>query len=161
MAKKIAFCSLLTALALIFGFLEHLVSLDYIAPGIKLGLANSIVLILIYLKQYNSAILVNLTRILLSTLLFSGPIAALFAVSGASISMFASFLLLKAKHLSVVGISIVGAVCHNLGQILVAFFVMGTASVLYYIPVLSLCGAVSGLLTGTVTNLILKHLKKQ
>lgn len=157
MAKKIAYCSLLTALALIFGFLEHLVSLDFIAPGVKLGLANSIVLILIVLKQYKAAIAVNITRILLSTLLFSGPIAALFAISGAAFSMLVSVLLLKTKCFSVIGISISGAVCHNLGQILVACFVMGTSSVLYYIPILSLCGAISGLLTGTAANLILKR----
>ncbi|MBQ7044955.1 MAG: Gx transporter family protein [Clostridia bacterium] len=161
MAKKIAYCSLLTALALIFGFIEHLVSFDYIAPGVKLGLANSIVLLLIFVKQYKSAIAVNLARILLSTLLFSGPMAAIFAISGAALSMIVSVLLLKSKHLSIIGISIGAAACHNIGQILVAGFVMGTWSVLYYMPVLVFCGAISGLLTGTAANLVYKRIKKR
>lgn len=160
MAKKIAYCSLLTALALIFGFIEHLVSFDYIAPGVKLGLANSIVLLLIFIKQYKSAIAVNITRILLSTLLFSGPVAATFAISGAALSMLVSVLLLKSKHLSIIGISIAAAACHNIGQILVAGLVMGTWSVLYYTPILVLCGAISGLLTGTAANLVYKRIKK-
>lgn len=161
MAKKIAYCSLLTALALIFGFIEHLVSFDYIAPGVKLGLANSIVLLLVFLKHYKSAIAVNLTRILISTLLFSGPMAALFAISGATLSMLISVLLLKSKHLSIIGISIVAAVFHNIGQVLIAGFVMGTWSVLYYLPILMICGAICGLLTGTASNLIYKRIKKQ
>lgn len=161
MAKKIAYCSLLTALALIFGFIEHLVSFDYIAPGVKLGLANSIVLLLIFVKQYKSALAVNLARILLSTLLFSGPMAAIFAISGAALSMIVSVLLLKSKHLSIIGISIGAAACHNIGQILVAGFVMGTWSVLYYMPILVLCGAISGLLTGTAANLVYKRIKKR
>ena len=159
MSKKIAYYSMFTALALIFGFLEHLVSLDYIAPGVKLGLANSIVLILLYTKHLKAAVAVNIARILLSTLLFSGPVAAAFAIGGAVLSMAVSYLLLNVKSLSIIGVSIAGAVCHNLGQIAVAGFVLGTWSVIYYIPILSLCGAGCGLLTGLSSAMVLKRLK--
>ena len=135
MAKKVALYGILTGLALIFGYIESLFSLSFIAPGIKLGLANSVALLLLCFKDFKGALLVNITRILLSALLFSTPFSLVFSLTAGIISVVIMKLLSGIKSVSVVGFSIAGAVVHNLVQLTVASIIFGRA-VWYYLPFL-------------------------
>lgn len=158
MAKRICKLALLTALCLVFGYIESLFSITVAVPGIKLGLANSIALLLLAKRDIKGALVVNLTRILLSALLFGSPFSLIFSLSGALGSMAAMLLFLKVKSVSVVGLSALGGTAHNIFQLFAAFFVLGRA-VVYYLPFLILAGGISGALTGSVATLILKKLK--
>ncbi|MEE1160979.1 MAG: Gx transporter family protein [Acutalibacteraceae bacterium] len=158
MAKKVALYGILTGLALIFGYIESLFSLSFIAPGIKLGLANSVALLLLCFKDFKGALLVNITRILLSALLFSTPFSLVFSLTAGIISVVIMKLLSGIKSVSVVGFSIAGAVVHNLVQLTVASIIFGRA-VWYYLPFLLVSALISGGIIGALSLIIFKIIK--
>lgn len=158
MAKKITLYGILAALALIFGYIESLFSLSFIAPGIKLGLANSLCLILISKGDTKGAFCVNTVRILLSSLLFSAPFALLFSLTAGLASTFAAAGVSKFKSVSSVGTGIAGAAVHNTVQICVAALIFG-GSVFYYLPVLLVSAVVTGGAVGAISECILKKIK--
>ena len=158
MAKKIALYGILTSLALIFGYIESLFSLSFIAPGIKLGLANSVALILLCFKDFKGAVSVNITRILLSALLFSSPFSLVFSLTAGILSVVIMRLLSGIKGVSVVGFSISGAAVHNLVQLTVASLLFGRA-VWYYLPFLLISALLSGGIIGILSSIIFKKIK--
>ena len=158
MAKKVALYGILTGLALIFGYIESLFSLSFIAPGIKLGLANSVALLLLCFKDFKGALLVNITRNLLSALLFSTPFSLVFSLTAGIISVVIMKLLSGIKSVSVVGFSIAGAVVHNLVQLTVASIIFGRA-VWYYLPFLLVSALISGGIIGALSLIIFKRIK--
>lgn len=158
MAKKVALYGILTSLALILGFLESLFSLSFIAPGIKLGLANSIALLLLCFKDFKGAILVNITRILLSALLFSSPFSLVFSLTAGVLSVVIMRLLSGIKSVSVIGFSIAGAAVHNLVQLTVASLLFGRA-VWWYLPFLLVSAIIGGGIIGTLSLIIFKKMK--
>lgn len=158
MAKKITLYGILAALALIFGYIESLFSLSFIAPGIKLGLANSLCLILISKGDTKGAFCVNTVRILLSSLLFSAPFALLFSLTAGLASTLAAAGVSKFKSVSSVGTGIAGAAVHNTVQICVAALIFG-GSVFYYLPVLLVSAVVTGGAVGAISECISKKIK--
>ena len=156
--KKLAFYSLLTAVAIIFGYVESLVPLSFIAPGVKLGLANSVALICLMNKDYKGALFVNITRILLSALLFGSPFSLLFSICGGLFSVSVCILLSRSDSLTIIGISIAGGVIHNIVQTAVAFFILGLG-VFYYLPFLIVSGIISGGIIGLIVFALLKRVK--
>lgn len=158
MAKKVALYGILTSLALIFGYIESLFSLSFIAPGIKLGLANSVALILLCFKDFKGAVLVNITRILLSALLFSSPFSLVFSLTAGILSAVIMRLLSGIKGVSVIGFSISGAAVHNLVQLTVASLLFGRA-VWYYLPFLLVSALLSGGIIGILSSIIFKKIK--
>ena len=158
MAKKVALYGILTSLALIFGYIESLFSLSFIAPGIKLGIANSVALLLLCFKDFKGALLVNITRILLSALLFSSPFSLFFSLTAGIISVVIMKPLSGIKSVSVVGFSIAGATVHNLVQLTVASIIFGRA-VWYYLPFLLVSALISGGIIGALSLIIFKRIK--
>lgn len=158
MAKKVCTYGILAALCMVFGYLESLVPLDFIAPGVKLGLANTVALLLAARGDLRGALLVNITRILLSALLFSGPASLPFSLAGGLGALAVMALLSRVKSVSVTGMSIAGGAVHNLLQGTVALAVTGRAAA-YYLPLLLVCGAASGALTGTLGGIIFKKMQ--
>ena len=158
MAKKIALYGILTSLALIFGYIESLFPLSFIAPGVKLGLANSVALILLCYGDFRGAMLVNITRILLSALLFSSPFSLVFSLTAGILSVVIMRLLSGIKGVSVVGFSISGAAVHNLVQLTVASLLFGRA-VWYYLPFLLISALLSGGIIGILSSIIFKKIK--
>lgn len=158
MAKKVALYGILTGLALIFGYIESLFSLSFIAPGIKLGLANSVALLLLCFKDFKGAVLVNITRILLSALLFSSPFSLVFSLTAGIISVMIMRLLSGIKSVSTIGFSIAGAAVHNSVQLTVASLLFGRA-VWWYLPFLLASALISGGIIGTLSLIIFKKIK--
>lgn len=154
--KRLTVYALFIAICLIVGYLENFLSITVIAgiPGVKLGLSNALVLILLYNRDVKGAWMVNLARIALSALLFGSPISFLFSLSGGVTSLTLAHVLSRLKSVSVIGVSISCAVAHNVFQLLAACLFMGV-SVAYYAPVLIAFGAICGLLCGIFAQLIL------
>ncbi|MBQ6885553.1 MAG: Gx transporter family protein [Clostridia bacterium] len=158
--KRLTLYALLTAVCLIIGYLESLLSITLIAvaPGVKLGLSNAVVLTLICTNDTKGAYLVNVIRICLSALLFGSPISFVLSLSGGITATFIAHILSRSKSVSAIGISIASAVTHNVFQLVAAVFIVGFG-VLYYLPVLILLGAVCGAFCGILAQLVLKHSK--
>lgn len=156
--KKTAFCGLVLSLALIAGYVEHLVPVAIAIPGIKLGAANSIILILLYMVGIKEAFIVNITRVVLSGFLFGSMSSILYSLCGAVVSLLVMICLKKTDRFSISGVSMSGGVAHNIGQLAVAGVVLETTAVWYYLPVLIVSGTVTGLLIGFLTGEIRKRI---
>ncbi len=155
MAKKTATYGLLLALGMILSYVEILLPLDFIAYGVKLGLANLISVFLLYRKDFKTAILINLLRILLVALLFGNVMSLVYSLCGGLLSLLVMVLLKATKIFSPVGVSVAGGVAHNIGQLLVASIILGSNAVFYYTPVLLIAGVVCGFLIGLVSIFLL------
>lgn len=155
-SRPVALGGMLTALALIFSYVEMLIPVSIGIPGIKLGFANIVIVYALYKLGGKYAFLVNICRIVLSGLLFGSVFSTLYALAGGLASFGAMFLLKKAGCFSTAGVSLAGGVFHNLGQIIVAAFVVRTVQVLYYFPVLVFAGIATGAVNGIVAALCLR-----
>ena len=150
-ASSIAKLGLLTAVAIVLGYFEYLLPVTGI-PGIKLGLANTVLLYALYLINVPSAILLMFLKVGISGLLFGGPAAMLYSLAGGLLSLLAMILAKKSKGLSIVGVSVLGAVSHNVAQMIVACFVVETRAILAYLPILLAAAAATGTLTGLIAR---------
>lgn len=160
MKNKTAYLGVLTALALIFSYVESLIPIPVPVPGLKIGLANLMVVFLLYTTGPKEAFLLNLVRVLLSGFLFGNLSSILYSLSGAALSFLVMFLLKRTGLFSVVGVSIAGGTAHNLGQILVAAFVLESADLFFYAPVLMITGELTGFFIGLTAGEVQKRLPK-
>ena len=143
MAKKICLYGIFTALCIVLSFVESLIPFDFIAPGIKLGLANSVCLLLVVKGDIKGAFLVNIVRILLSVLLFSAPSTLIYSLPAGVLSVAAMALLTRFKVFGIMGFSVLGAVVHNSVQLTVALILLGKG-VIFYSPFLLISAVISG-----------------
>lgn len=158
-SQKVAFLGIFTALAMILSYIETLIPSFVAIPGIKLGLANIAVIVILYKIGWKEAFAVSIIRVILSSLLFTTVLSMLYSLAGAILSLVAMILLKKIK-LSTITISVIGGVCHNIGQIAVAIFMTETAELVYYLPVLLITGTISGILIGLVGAITVKKMEK-
>lgn len=158
MRSRVAYFGVFTALALIFSYVETLIPVSFGIPGIKLGLANLIIVIALYRLKLKEAYLLSVTRVLLSGLIFGNYFSILYSLAGAFLSLSVMALLKRDGGFSVIGVSIAGGVSHNIGQLIVAVLVVETYQVTYYLPVLLISGLLTGGLIGIVSSETLKRL---
>ena len=147
-ARRVALYGMLTALAFILSYVESLVPVTLGIPGVKLGLANLVVLIALYTLDLKGAFVISVIRIVLSGLTFGGLFSMLYSLAGGLLSFAVMAILSRKKLFGTVGVSVCGGVAHNIGQLLVAMAVLETESVWYYFPVLLISGSVAGVLIG-------------
>lgn len=160
MRSRVAYFGVFTALALIFSYVESLIPIQIGIPGVKLGLANLIIVIALYKLGLGQTYLLSVTRVVLSGFIFGNLFAILYSLAGGLLSLTVMAVLKKAGGFSVLGVSVAGGVAHNIGQLAVAAVVVETFSVVYYIPVLLVAGVVTGLLIGIAANEMLKRIKE-
>ena len=158
--RKIARMGLLTALALILSYGESLIPAFVAVPGVKMGLANIVVVFALYTLGPGEAAIVSIIRVLLSSLLFGSILSLSYSAAGAVISLLSMIILMKTKIFGVTSVSVTGGVFHNLGQILVACLVLETDVLLYYLPVLILSGTITGAVIGIASSIVIKRLQK-
>ena len=158
MKNRVAYFGVFTALALIFSYVESLIPIQLGIPGVKLGLANLIIVIELYKMRLSEVFLLSIVRILLSGFLFGNYFSILYSLAGGLLSLVVMALLKKTGDFSVMGISMAGGVSHNVGQLVVAMLVVETFSVGYYLPVLLVAGLVTGFLIGVAAGEMLKRL---
>ena len=159
-ARRIALSGLLTSLMLVFGLIERQFPLPIAVPGVKLGLANSVLLYSLYMLGIRQSVVLMLLKALLSWLIYMNLSAMLYSLAGGVLSLIAMILVMRIKGVSVIGVSALGAVFFNVGQILVAVLMLNTPQLLVtYLPILMISGVVTGVLTGIVAQMVMKHLK--
>ena len=159
--KNLALCAVLTALALGLSTLENLfpVSLLVPLPGVKLGLANIVTVFALYQLGAVPALVILVARCLLGSLFAGNASALLFSLMGGIGAMLVMIVLRRVRGLSIYGVSIAGAVAHNIGQIGAAMIVLGGTAVLGYLPVLLAVSLLTGTLTGFVAGLLFRAMK--
>ena len=158
-AKRIAQFGLLTAVALVLGWVERMFPVAPGIPGIKLGLGNTVLLYAIYMMGAKEASLLMVIKVLLSGFMFSGLSGILYSFAGGVLSLVVLLLLKRIPHANIIIVSISGAVAHHMGQLIVASVFVLSRAVLGYVPVLLVSGVITGLLTGIVAKYVLKGLK--
>ena len=157
--KKVAMLGLTIALAMIMSYIEALVPLSFAVPGIKMGLANIVIIFVLYKIGTKEAILVSLIRVILVSLLFSNVMAMAYSIAGAVLSLSVMWLLKKTDKFSFVGVSIAGGIMHNVGQIIMAVILLGTQQIALYLPVLMITGTATGVVIGIVSGLVINRFK--
>lgn len=158
--KNIVLYGLLIALAFILSYVESMIPIPVPIPGIKIGLANLVVITALYLMGPQQALVLSMLRILLVAFTFGNLSTMLFSFAGGILSWTLMVLGRKVKGLSITGVSILGGVGHNIGQILVAIVVVNSLSLIYYLPFLILSGLIAGTVIGMVGAIITTNLKK-
>ena len=157
MKNKVAVFGVFTSLALILSYVELLIPINFGIPGMKLGLANLLVVILLYKGCPRDALLLSVIRILLSGLIFGYMFSIFYSLGGGLLSLAVMVFLKKTGQFTVAGISIGGGASHNVGQLLVAMFVVQTYQVGYYLPVLLIAGVITGAVIGILSAEVLKR----
>lgn len=156
--NRVAYFGVFTALALIFSYIETLVPISFGIPGVKLGLANLIIVIALYKIPLREVYVLSIVRVLLSGVLFGNYFSIAYSLAGGLLSLTVMALLKKTGGFSVIGISIAGGVCHNIGQLVVAMIVVETFAMSYYMPVLLVAGLITGFLIGVVADQVLRRI---
>ena len=157
--KKIATYGLLVALAFILSYIESLFPLSIAIPGVKLGLANLVVVTALYSMGVKEAFSLSIIRIVLVGFTFGSPSTMLFSLAGGLLSWFMMTLFKKSKLFSFVGVSIIGGISHNVGQIVMSIFIVENINIIYYLPFLLIAGVITGTLIGILGAMIVKRLK--
>lgn len=159
MKNRAAYFGVLTALALIFSYIETLIPIQFGVPGIKLGLANLIIVIVLYKTDWREALLLSVVRIILAGFIFGNLFSIVYSLAGGFLSLTVMVLLKRTDRFSVAGISMAGGVCHNIGQLVVAMIVVETYQVGYYLPVLLVAGLITGAVIGAAAGEVLKRIR--
>ena len=149
-----------TALAMIFSYVEVLIPISLGIPGIKLGLANLVVVVALYTMGAPMALAVSMIRILLVSVTFGNLAAMLYSLAGGLLSFGGMVLLKKIPKFSIVGVSVAGGILHNAGQLAVAMAVVENIPLLSYMPLLMISGTITGMLIGIVSAQVIPRIDK-
>ena len=157
--QRIAMCGVMTAVAMIFSYIESLFPIPIPVYGVKLGIANIAIITVLFVVGKKEAFIVNVIRIALTALLFGNLNSFLFSMAGGVLSLLVMIGLQYTKKFSTIGISVAGGVFHNIGQIIAAVFIMETTAIIYYLPVLFISGIITGVVIGIVSSLVVSRVK--
>lgn len=160
MKNRTVFMGLLLAFALILSYIETLIPFHIGIPGIKLGLANLAVILCLYLFEWKEALLLTTLKAVISGLLFGNLFMILYSLAGAWLSCLTMIVMKKSRWFHLPAVSALGGVMHNMGQLLVAVFVIRTYGIFYYMPVLMVAGLAVGLITGSAAALVLPYIQR-
>ena len=158
--KKLTVSALLVALAMIFSYVEVMIPFNFGIPGVKLGLANLVVVTALYLLGFKQALLISVVRMILISFTFGSLAALIYSLAGGLLSLLVMALLSKIKGFSVIGVSTAGGVSHNVGQLIAAMIVVENLNLMFYIPVLVIAGVITGILIGIVAKMIIPAVGK-
>lgn len=159
-AGNAALYGMMIALSLLLSYVETLIPISLAIPGVKLGLANLVSIVGLYIIGIPGTVAITLVRIVLVGFTFGNMFSMLYGLAGAAVSLSVMILCRKRDWLSQTGVSIAGGVGHNVGQILVAAAVVENSAVFYYLPFLLLAGTVAGGLIGALGGIITKRIGK-
>ncbi len=157
--KKIAFLGIMTSVALVLSYLEAILPPIYAAvPGIKAGLPNIVIILILYRLGLKEATAVSLLRVFIVALLFGNAMTFAYSMAGAVLSVTVMALFKKLDLFSAVGVSILGGVAHNLVQILVASRLLNSTLIGYYMIILTVTGTLAGVFVGLAGVFLMKRL---
>ena len=161
--RKLTRLSMLLALSVVLSIIESLIPLNTAIPGLKLGLANTVIVFAIAMYSLKEAFTISILRVFLVGLLRTGLFNAyfFFSLGGALLSIVAMYLAYKTNKFSLVGVSIIGAISHNIGQILVAILMLNTINLAFYLPLLLIFSIPSGIIVGLTVKGVLNFYKHE
>lgn len=160
MSKRVATFGMLVALAFIFSYIEMLMPIYIGVPGVKLGLANLVVFAALYLMSARDALAVSLVRMLLVSFTFGNFSNLIFSLAGGLFSLLMMWICKRFRIFGKVGVSVIGGISHNIGQLVIAAFVVQTAGVFTYLPVLLAAGSAAGAAIGLLGGYVLERIQK-
>lgn len=159
--KKTALLGMITSVALVLAYLEAILPpVSTAVPGIKMGLPNLAIILALYRFGFKEAATMSALRLFIVALLFGNVMTLAYSAAGAVLSLALMGILKRMDKFSFIGVSVVGAVMHNLGQVLVAIFLFETVQLGYYMLVLSVTGSIAGVLIGVGAGILLKRTEK-
>lgn len=155
--KNITQIALISCLGIILGYVENLIPIFKTLPGVKIGISNIVLLYAIVRLGYKEVLTVGIIKAVVSGFLFSGVMSIMYSLAGVLLSVTVMWLLLKfyPQKISLIGISVSGSACFNIGQIIVCCIILLSTAPLYYLVFLLICSVFSGAVTGYVTKLLL------
>ncbi|MDU2115784.1 MAG: Gx transporter family protein [Peptoniphilus lacydonensis] len=157
--RKLIYLSLLSAIGIVLGLFESVIPIPVAIPGARLGLSNIVVLVTIVAIGYKEGFFVSIFKTIILGIVTGVVSSFFFSIGGAilsSISMILAHKFLR-KYLSLIGISEIGSFFHNLGQVLVACFIMKTTTILAYLPLLVILGIFTGYFVGLASIYIVDN----
>lgn len=152
MKNKIAYWGVFLALALVCSYVESLIPISFGIPGVKLGLTNIVVILMLYTIGSKDAILISVLRIILAGFMFGNAFSIIYSLAGGILSFVVMLLLKKTGKLKILSISTAGGISHNVGQLIVAALVVENYNILFYVPVLIVSGIITGFLIGLLAG---------
>lgn len=155
--KRVLILTMLLTISIVASLLDSLIPIPI--KGVKLGVGNIVVILMIYKFSFKETLLVMIMRILMVSFLRGNFLSITFymSISGGLLSFFVMYSCSKIKMLSIVTVSVFGAVFHCVGQIIVAMYTFGTANIIYYLPVMILLSILTGVFTGFISSNMVKN----
>ena len=157
--KRLATDAMFLTLALVVSYIEVLIPVPVGIPGVKLGLANGVIMVLLFFTTRTLEI--SVIRVVLAGFLFGNPMTIAYSLAGGILSLVIMGLLKKIEGFSPIGISVGGGVAHNIGQLSVAVFLMENTKIYYYAPVLLITGTIAGIIIGVLSGVLVKKIPPQ
>lgn len=161
MKNKIAYWGVFLALALVCSYVESLIPISFGIPGVKLGLTNIVVILMLYTIGAKDAILISVLRIILAGFMFGNAFSIIYSLAGGILSFVVMLLLKNTGKLKILSISTAGGISHNVGQLIVAALVVENYNILFYVPVLIIAGIITGFLIGLLAGEIVLRIGNQ
>ena len=158
--KKLTLLAMMITFAIILSYVESRIPSFVAIPGIKVGLANIVVIFVLYTLGIKEAIIISAIRVGIISVLFGNIMSLTYSIAGAFLSLLVMFILKKLTPLKLIAVSVVGGVMHNVGQIAVAAMILETAVVVYYLPFLILSGTIAGVAVGVAAAVLIKRLSR-
>ena len=160
--KKLIRLSMLVSLSVILSIIESFIPIFNTIPGLKLGLANTVIILVLYVYGFKDALLVSIIRIFIVGILRVGlfNLSFFFSLGGAFLSVLMMFLFKRLTKLSPVGISLIGSISHNIGQVLIALILIYTDAWFIYLPYLIIFSIPTGIIIGFISKEMIKEYKK-
>ncbi|EDS76775.1 Gx transporter family protein [Clostridium massiliodielmoense] len=160
--RKMTFIALLVAQGLVLHVIEGMLPIPFIAPGARLGLTNIITLMALYILDFNEILLVVVLRVLLSTLIAGNMSSFIYSIAGGIFSFLSMYTLKRIgkENVSIIGVSIVGAVFHNIGQVIVAGLIINNAMIVSYLPILLVAAIGTGIFVGITGKFLLPFIER-
>ena len=157
--RRLTTLAMMATFALIMSYVESKIPTLVAIPGVKVGLANIVVIFVLYKFGLKEAVIISAIRVFIVSMLFGNPVSMIYSLAGATLSLTVMFLLKKFTPLKEIAVSVSGGVMHNVGQIVVASIILDTNVVVYYLPFLILSGTIAGIAVGTAGALLIKRVK--
>ena len=161
--RKSVNLAMFLALAVVLNIIESFIPIfATFMPGIKLGLTNIVILLVLYFYSFKDAFFISILRVFLVGILRTGlfSMSFFFSFGGSILSVSMMYLFKKITNLSMIGISVIGALFHSIGQIIVAIISLKNINMIYYLPVILIFSIPTGILIGMVSKRLLSHLEK-
>ena len=159
--KRLATDAMFLTLALVVSYIEVLIPIPVGIPGIKLGLANGVIMVLLFFTTWIRTLEISVIRVVLAGFLFGNPMTIAYSLAGGILSLIVMGILKKIKGFSSVGISVGGGVAHNIGQLSIAVILMENTQIYYSAPVLLLTGTIAGVMIGVLSGVLVKKIPPQ